>query len=233
MDVMTPEEINRILEVPEEDKFTPVKITEASFMYDWIKKNHLSKTLEVGFGYARSAAYIMNATGQLHIAMDPFQSHYNDLGLKNVERLGLTTQLDFRRDYSHNVLPQLLKDNRKFDFIFIDGDHKYDGIFIDFYYADLLLEKNGYVLFHDTWMRSTQLVTAFVSNDRKDYRRIKTPLRNLCLFQKTGDDKRNWMFFREFYNFRSIVIHPVIEWLNTGEQTGMKKFVLSVKEKLK
>ena len=49
------------------------------------------------------------------------------------------TFLDFRRDFSHNVLPQLAQEGRKFEFIFIDGDHKFDGILVDFYYAVVLV----------------------------------------------------------------------------------------------
>ena len=149
----------------------------------------------MGFGYARSAAYIMSATGSPHVAMDPFQASYNHLGLKNAERLGLLPLLDFRHDYSHNALPQLVRENRRFDFIFIDGDHKYDGILVDFYYSDLLMEHGGYVLLHDTWMRSTQLVTSFIRRNKRNYRSVKTPLRNLALFQKQGEDTRTWMHF--------------------------------------
>ena len=229
---MAYEDIERMLEVPEQDKTTPVKASEAAFIYEWIRQHGLRRTLEVGFGYARSAAYIMSATGGPHIAMDPFQASYNHLGLKNAERLGLTPRLDFRHDYSHNVLPQLVKENRRFDFIFIDGDHKYDGILVDFYYSDLLLDHGGYVLLHDTWMRSTQLVTAFIRRNKRNYRYVKTPLRNLALFQKQGEDTRTWMHFREFYTGRSVFRHPIIEWLNSGETTPLKRILLAVKRRL-
>lgn len=229
---MSYEEIEQMLEVPEQDKATPVKTSEAAFIYEWIRQHDLRRTLEVGFGYARSAAYIMSATGSSHIAMDPFQASYNDLGLKNAERLGLLPRLDFRRDYSHNVLPQLLRENRRFDFIFVDGDHKYDGILVDFYYGDLLLEPGGYVMLHDTWMRSTQLVMSFIRRNKRNYRYVKTPLRNLALFQKQGDDTRNWMFFREFYTVRSAFVHPMIAWLNTGQTTRLKKLLLRLKKRV-
>lgn len=226
------EEIEQMLEVPEQKKFIPVKTSEAAFIYEWIRAHGLRRTLEVGFGYARSAAYIMSATGSSHIAMDPFQSNYNNLGLKNAERLGLLPLLDFRHDYSHNVLPQLLRENRRFEFIFIDGSHKYDGIFLDFYYSDLLLEQGGYVMLHDTWMRSTQLVMSFIRRNKRNYHYVKTPLRNLALFRKQGEDTRNWTFFREFYTVRSVFLHPIIAWLHTGQTTPLKRFLLVLKERL-
>ncbi|MCY7408684.1 MAG: class I SAM-dependent methyltransferase, partial [Chitinophagales bacterium] len=206
---MTPEEINQLLEIPEWDKSSSVKTEEARFLYDFISKNKIKKTLEVGFAFAKSASHIMAASEAEHIAIDPFQSNYKEFGLRNIEKLKMRDRLKFLPDFSHNVLPKLAVENKKFEFIFIDGDHKFDGILVDFYYSDLILEDNGYVLFHDTWMRSTRLVEQFIKKNRSDYKYIPTPLRNFSLFQKVGKDARNGMYFKEFYTFRSVIIHPI------------------------
>lgn len=186
--------------------------------------------METGFAYARSASHIIAATNSLHIAIDPFQEDYKNAGLKNIEILGFEELLDFRSDFSHNVLPQLVKEGRKFEFIFIDGDHRFDGEFIDFYYSDLLLEKDGYILLHDTWMRSTQLLMKFIKTNRSNYRYIKTPLRNLALFQKTGKDNRHGMFFREFYTSKSLITHNMIFWLSTGNKNLVKRILIKIKD---
>ncbi len=230
MDLAT---INQTLTIPTEDKATPIKENEAAFIYNFLKEHYLTKTLEAGFAYARSASHIIAATQSQHIAIDPFQDHYQNLGLKNIEKLGFTEFLDFRRDFSHNVLPQLVQEKRKFEFIFIDGDHKFDGILVDFYYADLLLDKHGYVLLHDTWMRSTQLVMSFIESNRTDYKQIPTGLRNIALYQKVGKDERNGMFFREFYTFKSVVAHNAIMWMSSGKESFLKKMAYKVKEKVK
>jgi len=155
-------DINKHLDIPEEDKYTPIKVIEAEYIYNLLTEKLLKNTLEIGFAYARSASHIIAATLSNHIAIDPFQSNYNNLGLSNIEKLGFNKYLTFYNDFSHIVLPKLLENEKKFDFIFIDGDHKFDGIFVDFYYADLLVNEGGYLLFHDTWMRSTQLVMSFI-----------------------------------------------------------------------
>lgn len=229
----TPEKINEILEIPAEDAASPVKTEEAKFMYDFIKDHKLKKTCETGFAYAKSGSHIMAATGATHIAMDPFQDRYQNLGLKNVERLGLQDQLDFRPDYSHNVLPKLHAEGRQFDFIFIDGDHKFDGEFVDFYYADLLLEQGGFVLLHDTWMRSTRLLMHFIKTNRKDYKMLRSPLRNISIFQKMGQDNRNGMHFREFYTLRSILSHNLILWMSSGKKSVVKSVLFRIKEAVK
>ena len=172
-------------------------------------------------------------TNSPHIAIDPFQSYYDDLALSNIKKLGFDNLLTFHRDYSHNVLPKKVLEGEKFEFVFIDGDHKFDGILVDFYYSDLLLEPNGYVLFHDTWMRSTQLVAQFIRKNRKDYQRIKTPLRNFDLYQKIDKDQRDGMFFSEFYTSRRILVHGLIRWMTTGKTNALKRLIHKLKNSIK
>jgi hypothetical protein len=77
-----------------------------------------------------------------------------------------------------------------FDFALIDGDHRYDAVFVDFFFADMLLEDQGYVLFDDTWMRGIRLVASFIKRNRKNYRSVACPQRNMIVFQKNGQDDR-------------------------------------------
>ncbi|MFP4059158.1 MAG: class I SAM-dependent methyltransferase [Bacteroidales bacterium] len=230
---LTPDEINMKLVIPDWDKVSPIKEEEARFIYDFVKKHQLKRTLETGFAFARSASHIIAASESMHISIDPFQFRYKNYGINNIEKLGLKDYLDLRADYSHNILPQLLQEKRSFDFIFIDGDHKFDGILVDFYYAAMLLEKGGYVLLHDTWMRSTRLVMSFIKKNRKDFQKIHTPLRNFSLYQKIGDDKRDGMFFKEFYNFKMLFVHYLINWMNSGKKGPVKKLAIWMKEKVK
>jgi len=171
----------------------------------------------------------MAATQSRHIAIDPFQERYQNLGKENIRALGL----ELHEDYSHQVLPELARNMESFEFIFIDGDHKFDGIFVDFYYGDLLLKQGGYLLLHDTWMRSTQLVLAFIRKNRPDYVRQRIPCRNFALFQKVSEDQRDGMHYREFLSLKGTVSHKLITWLSTGKSSALKKIVFSIKEKLK
>ncbi|MEZ5004471.1 MAG: class I SAM-dependent methyltransferase [Chitinophagales bacterium] len=230
---MQPEEINSLIEIPAERSFVSIKATEAAFIYELITSQHLSKTLETGLGFGNSACHILAATGNTHIAIDPFQKDYDYLALKNVAAIGCKDQFDFREDYSHHVLPQLLKEGKQFDFIFIDGDHKFDGILVDFYYADLLLENNGYVLFHDTWMRSTQLVSSFIEKNKNNYVAVDCPLRNFHLFKKVGKDNRDGMHFKEFYTSKSILTYRLITWMTSPGDSWLKRMAIRLKEVLK
>ena len=164
--------------------------------------------------------------------IDPFQSFYKYGGINNIKKAGFENLLKYHEDYSHTVLPKLLDMKAHFDFIFIDGDHRFDGQFIDFYYADLMLEEKGYILFHDTWMRSTAHMESYIKTNRKDYKLVDTGLRNLALFQKTDKDKRGWMHFKGFATSKSLMTNSVIEWLH-GEETVAKKIVKKIKDKVK
>ncbi|HUS87437.1 MAG TPA: class I SAM-dependent methyltransferase [Bacteroidales bacterium] len=230
---MTPEEINRIIEIPSWDTHSAIKSEEAKFIYDFISANKLKITLEIGFAFAMSASHIIAATNSKHIVCDPFQSAYMDIGIKNIERLNFSDKLDYYADYSHNLLPSLLNAKERFEFIFIDGDHKFDGIMVDFYYSDLLLADNGYIMFHDTWMRSTRLVESFIRKNRNDYRLVKVPHRNLLLFRKTGIDSRDAMFFKEFYNFKSILKHSLIRWRSNGKKNMIEKLLIKIRNTVK
>lgn len=205
------DDVFQSLEVPAESSYVPVRPAEGRFMHEWIKRHNLQHTLEVGFAYGASTASIMSAHGGRHTSLDPFQEqHYQNLGLRNITSLGFHDRLRFVPDFSHNALPQLLAEKQQYDFIFIDGDHRYDGIALDFFYADRLLQQNGYVLFHDSWMRGTQLVAKFIRSNRRDYRAVPCPIKNLVLFQKIGADGRDWNHFREFYTWRGFFSHRLV-----------------------
>lgn len=192
------------------DSITSIKKEEARYIYEFLIEKKIYKTLEIGMAFGRSAAHIIAATNSRHIVIDPYQIDFQNLGIKNLQKLGFGEYLILKEDYSHNILPTLLKENQRFDFIFIDGGHRFDSIFIDFYYSDLLLEKDGYILFHDARARTTQLVISFVRTNRNDYRHINVPLRNLIMIQKVGDDNRSCKFHKEFFTLKSIIYNKLV-----------------------
>ncbi len=230
---ITPDIINDKLIIPQADSTTPIKKEEAKAIYDLIRSKGINKTLEIGFAYACSAAHVMAATDKHHIAIDPFQDYYDNLGVKNIEALGLADRLELIRDFSHIVLPQFVKESRKFEFIFIDGDHKFDGIFIDFYYSDFLINKGGLLLFHDTWMRSIQLVLQFIRKNRKDYKELPLANQNMALFTKVSEDERDGMHFREFYTLKSYARHHITMHMYENSNGFIKKFWLEIKKVLR
>ena len=230
---ISPAVIEQHLTVPAELASTAVRNDEAHYLYDLMQEIRARRTLEIGMGLGRSAAFIMASTGQPHVAMDPVQESYGNQGIQNLKQLGLISALEFHADYSHHVLPRLVQEGRTFDFIFIDGSHRYDGIFLDDYYADLLLQPNGVMAFHDTWMRSTQLVLSFIRSNRPDYREFPTGHLNIQAVSKTGVDDRDGMHFREFYTARSLARYHLSKWLSGMPDSAAKRGLSTAKEFLR
>lgn len=204
------------LNIPSEHRHESIRRKEGEFIQAWIHKKGLTNALEIGLAYGASAACILSNPNVEHTGMDPFQKRYANLGLKNIEALGFKDRFIFYEDYSHNVLPRLVEDERSYDFAFVDGGHRFDQVFLNFYYVDLLLEKGGYVLFHDSWMRGVQLVASFIKTNRKNYRFLKCPVSNLILFEKCHTSENHWTYFKEFYTFKGIFSHKTIAWMIRG-----------------
>lgn len=119
---------------------------EGEFLYNFIEKHDINSSLEVGLAYGCSSSYITSARQDTHVIIDPYQKElWNDVGLKNLSVLELLKFVKFENDLSHNVLPKLLKNGDKFDFIFIDALHLFDHTMVEFYFADLLLNHNGFI----------------------------------------------------------------------------------------
>ena len=230
---LTPAEINQGMTIPQAKSSSPVSQSQAQTIYDFLKaRPELKKTLEVGFAIGRSAAHIIAATQSHHQVIDPFQEDYGSWGIKNLKQLGLEGHYTLHEKLSHEALPQLLAEGLKFDFIFIDGDHRFDGAFIDFYYCDLLLKPGGFVLLHDTWMRPIRLIMSFINTNRANYK-LELDADNMALYQKTqAEDERDGMHFKEFYTSKSYVRHHLTMhayenpsgWVNRLKE-GLKKIM--------
>jgi predicted O-methyltransferase YrrM len=227
-------EVRSGISLPENIKASAVKFSEGEYLHELVRTHGFTRTLECGLGLGLSAASIMTASGERHVAIDPFQADYDACGLKNIEKLGLSGRLEFHADYSHSALPRLLNAGRTFQFIFIDGDHKFDGQFLDFYYAALLVEEGGLVVLHDTWMRSTSSLIGYIGSNREDFVRVAQPPRNMAVFRKAGADRRHWMHFEGFGgSLRSYVAHKAIQRLHREDGSRLRKAAMWVKDALK
>lgn len=177
-----------------------VHLSRASLLACLVQENACRRTLEVGFAYGFSAISILSGSrgvaGAHHTAIDPFQPRWDNNGPKVVEHFGFKNY-DYIDDFSALALPKLVEKKREFDFIFIDGSHKFDAILVDFYMSDLLLVDGGIIALDDTWMKSTKVVVDFVERNL-NYETIARDTENTAVFRKCGPDIRNWDHFVDF-----------------------------------
>lgn len=90
----------------------------------------------------------------------------------------------------------------KIDVLFIDGDHSYEGVKLDFHLYSTILSPNGVIIIHDTDKRYEE--NLIVSEDaKKDYFKFDGPSR----FIKEIEESDKWNMINLF-NFSIINTKP-------------------------
>jgi hypothetical protein len=95
-----------------------------------------------------------------------------------------------------------IRQDIKIDFLFIDGDHSYDGVKLDFNLYSTILSDNGVIIIHDTDEKYEE--TLIVSEDsKKDYHKFNGPSK----FVKELQENPTWNLINLF-NFRILMDKP-------------------------
>lgn len=106
--------------------------------------------LEIGSAYGYSAI-AMGLGGASVYAVDPHTWIHNSYGemTLNIRQYGLTDKITVRTGDSFTVMPELVRDGRLFDLVWIDGDHESPAVAHDVTMALKLLKPDGYLACHD------------------------------------------------------------------------------------
>lgn len=190
------------------DEITRISAGDGMALYDLAVATKAKNTIEIGMAYGFSticflAAIAKNGAGH-HTSIDPFQrSHWNGIGLAHA--MSLAPMIDgqssftFLDDRSDRVSADLARAEEKFDLIFIDGNHRYDDVLVDFYLFAQICEAGGHIVFDDMWMSSVQTVVSFIETNRVDFVRVRNHSRcNQAIFRKIAEDERPWDDFQPF-----------------------------------
>lgn len=153
----------------------PISVTSerGEFIAGLCRANRPCATLEVGMAWGMSTLHILaalieagSARPGCHVVIDPFQSaHFHNAALRTVRETGVAELIEFHEEGSELVLPRLLEEGRRFDFVFIDGDHRFDGVFTDFFFVHRLLKPGGIVIFDDLQRDPVYLACRFAETN--------------------------------------------------------------------
>jgi predicted O-methyltransferase YrrM len=184
------------------EKTTRISIEQGCSLNKILREANVSRTLEVGFAYGFSTIWILdtllNKTNALHIAVDPTEKiMWKGVGLKQVEKLTGGKFFQWENDWAIHSLTRLISKKQKFDFIFIDGNHRFDDVIVDFYLSDQLIEPNGLIAFDDMWMTSIKKATAFITKNYS-YEIVQQNVSNMLVLRKIENDRRKWNHFVDF-----------------------------------
>jgi predicted O-methyltransferase YrrM len=148
----------------------PVAIpaAEGEALRAWVTREGARRTIEIGLGYGLSALFIGEAllsSGDAtarHVAMDPNQTtRFADCGLQFLDEAGLGALVEFHEEESQIVLPRFLTEERSFDLAIVDGNHRFDGVFLDLVYLGRLVRPGGIVFLDDYQLPAVARAAAF------------------------------------------------------------------------
>ena len=126
-------------------------------------------TIEVGLALGMSALFLCRAVleqGGRHVAIDPYQHEsWNGGGLRTLREAGVEDVVEVIQQESQLALPRLVQAGREFDLAFIDGDHRFEGVFLDLYFMTRLVRPRGLIVVDDMWMPAVRLAVAYVERN--------------------------------------------------------------------
>lgn len=203
------------------DKITSIAPPQGLWLYDLCLSVKPQATLEIGMAYGFSTLFFLAAAAKngigYHTAIDPFQrADWNGIGLAHAQALaprwGNEPAFRHIEERSDRAATDLARANCRYDLIFIDGNHRFDDVLVDFYLYAPLCRIGGLIILDDVWMSSVQTAIAFIGRNRTDFCEVPAAGPNVRLFRKTGDDHRPWHDFRQFRVAPSSVDMKFKQW---------------------
>jgi predicted O-methyltransferase YrrM len=153
----------------------PVAISseEGEALRRWVLQEGAEQTLEIGLGYGFSALHICEGlllSGNLaarHVVLDPNQAErFGDCGLQVLEDAGVRRLVEHYAELSEIALPRFLEEGRHFDLGFVDGNHRFDGVFLDLFYLGRLVRGGGIVFLDDYNLPGVKKAVSYFVNNR-------------------------------------------------------------------
>jgi predicted O-methyltransferase YrrM len=152
----------------------PVGITKAEgeALRQWVIREHAISTIEIGLAYGISALFICGGllangiANARHVVLDPHQeTRFANCGLQLLHEAGVAELVEYQPTESEIVLPKFLAEGRRFDLAFVDGNHRFDGVFIDLRYLGQLVRPGGIIFLDDYQLRSVSRAVSFCTNN--------------------------------------------------------------------
>jgi predicted O-methyltransferase YrrM len=148
-------------------------VAEGGELRNWIVREGASRTIEIGLGYAISTLFVCDgliAVGREdshHIAIDPFQeSRFSNLGLQLLGEAGVSELVEHQSERSQIALPRLVNAGQSFDLAFVDGNHRFDSVFVDLFYLGLLVRLGGVIFIDDYQLPAIARASSFFLTNR-------------------------------------------------------------------
>jgi predicted O-methyltransferase YrrM len=152
----------------------PASVTpeRGRFLADLCRAERALATLEIGMAWGLSTLFILEALAEngapphAHVVVDPFQSsRWHGAALRSVREAGAGEMVEFYEEPSEILLPRMAAERRVFDFAFIDGNHRFDAVFVDLIFVSRLLKPGGLMVLDDSWFDPVYLACRFAETN--------------------------------------------------------------------
>jgi predicted O-methyltransferase YrrM len=150
-----------------------ISAAEGEALTRWVVRERATRTIEIGLGYGVSALCICEGlirTGDRdarHVVLDPFQGRrFADCGLQVLAEAGVAPLVEWHAEISQIALPAFVGEGRRFDLGFVDGNHRFDGVFLDLFYLGRLLRPGGVVVVDDYDLPAIRRAVSFFLTNR-------------------------------------------------------------------
>ena len=145
---------------------------EAEALRGWVEREGAARTIEVGLAYGVSARAVCEGLvrnghdGARHVVIDPFQeTRFEGRWLRLLDEAGLASLVELHPEESQLVLPRLVAEGRRFDLAFVDGNHRFDGVFLDLVYLGRLVRGGGIVFLDDYQLPAVARAVSFCTTN--------------------------------------------------------------------
>jgi len=193
---------------------------EGEILQRWVRDARPRSILEIGLAYGISSLFICDAiddwNGVAYRIVDPHQlSDWQNIGRLNLERAGFAGRFELIEERAEICLPRLLGAGVQIDFAFIDGNHRFEHVMVDFFYVHRMLQTNGVIVFDDAdrpgiakvlsllrtypFYEEVPLPTDIAGRRELRLRRMMNVLpARIVAFRKTGPDMRPSHWYVDF-----------------------------------
>lgn len=139
---------------------------EVVFLNKLVTDARPKTSLEVGCAQGTSSLVICESIGPNahHTIIDPFQAtDWSNHGVDNLKSAGFNN-FELIEELSEFILPRLVQEGKKFDFVFVDGWHTLDHVMVEFFYINRLLNVGGVVAFDDAALTGLNRLMRWIYN---------------------------------------------------------------------
>jgi predicted O-methyltransferase YrrM len=186
-----------------------ITATEGEALRKWVIHEKATRTIEIGLAFGFSALHICEGLllngnpDPRHVTLDPWQvSGYASRGLEILEEAGVRSLVEFHAEKSQLALPRFLQEGRQFDLAFVDGNHRFDAVFVDLYYLGQLVRKDGIIILDDYNLPGIERAAAFFINNLAWKIEETSPPDDehqwVVLRTAKNEDTRDFRYFVEF-----------------------------------